>query len=62
MDRTLFARIVESLKTETKVAVHRFFMPVRVIAQGIYQIVHESDAEQQRGTGSNDAARQPKHG
>lgn len=62
MVRLLFARIVESLKTETKVAVYRFFMPVRVIAQGIYQIVHEADAEQQRGTRSNDAARQPKHG
>ncbi len=59
---TSFARIVESLKTETTVAVYRFFMPVRVIAQGIYQIVHEADAEQQGGTRSDDAARQQKHG
>jgi hypothetical protein len=62
MDRTLFARIVESLKTETQVAVYRFFMPVRVIAQGIYEIVHESDAQQQGRARPNDAARQPKHG
>jgi hypothetical protein len=62
MNREILAEFWRFTKVEIGVAVRRFFMPVRVVAQGIYQIVHESDAQQPGGTRSNDAARQPKHG
>lgn len=62
MNREILAEFWWFTKAEIKIAVYRYFMPVRVIAQGIYQIVHESDAKQQGGKGSNDTARQPKHG
>jgi hypothetical protein len=62
MNRDILAEFCRFTKAEIRVAVYRFFMPVRVIAQGIYQIVHESDSEQRTGTGSNSIARQSKHG
>ena len=62
MNREMLAQFWRFNKREIKVAVRRFFMPVRVIAQGINEILHESDAEQRRGTETHDATRQPKHG
>ncbi len=62
MNREMLAEFWRFNKREIKVAVRRFFMPVRVIAQGIHEIVHESDADRQRGSGSNDAVGQHRHG
>ena len=62
MNRHMLAEFWRFTKAEIKVATYWFFMPVRVIAQGIYQIVAESDSELRSGTGSNSIAKQSKHG
>ena len=48
-------------KTEIGVAVYRFFMPIRVVAQEMYRIVHESDAPPP-GSRSPDRGKRPQHG
>jgi hypothetical protein len=50
MSNEALAEFWRFTKAEIKVAVYRFFMPVRVVAQEMYRIVHESDAEQQNGS------------
>ena len=60
MNRDSLAAFWRFTKAELKVAVRRYFMPVRVIAQGMYRIAHDADREPDSGTGTR--ARPPRRG